>query len=573
MKTIKLSPKKTEPPRTDYREGTRKLAVKRAVYSAKSKKQAAGSKPPAGQPGHLFVTPCRWFSERFPLLPAEFGDPILEVLDENGLSANDICEDFLAATLGEQGTPAAPTVFVPPENKFYTYSPDAGLYLQQTEPLLLAGFSKLLLECARACKECNTKTLEFRFRNAANLSSVVRKARGILGVPPDYFSTGLTEFIPCANGMLRLGDMTLLPFSPAYRRRNKLAVPFDPTATCPLFLDTLMRPALDTDDLDLVQRWCGLTLIGANLAQIILLLSGTAGGGKGTFVRVVNGIIGQANVASLRTHLLGERFELGRLLGKTLLYGADVRENFLNHRGASVLKSLTGGDPVTLEFKNSNETPSIICRFNVIVTCNSRLSVHLEGDTEAWRRRLAVVYYSQPKPKEVIADLSERILTSEASGVLNWMLAGLKKIRADGWRLMLASQQEARVDNLLLESDGHAVFVRECLVRDGNGQLTVLDCFSAYVEFCMQRGWNALTKNKFGSVIGDVLVRQFGITVRHDIPDETGKPQRGWRGIAIRENALHSADKKLSEVSEILSSDIPDGFSGVPKLNLVKEFV
>jgi hypothetical protein len=64
---------------------------------------------------------------------------------------------------------------------------------------------------------------------------------------------------------------------------------------------------------------------------------------------------------------------------------------FFNQRGVSVLKSLTGYDPVTLEFKRSNECPLIICRFNVIVTCNSRLTVHLEGDTEAWWRRLILL--------------------------------------------------------------------------------------------------------------------------------------------------------------------------------------
>jgi phage/plasmid-associated DNA primase len=104
---------------------------------------------------------------------------------------------------------------------------------------------------------------------------------------------------------------------------------------------------------------------------------------------VLTGVISATNVASSRTQLLAERFELGRFLGKTLLYGADVPENFLNERGASVLKSLTGYDPVTLEFKRSNESPPIVCKFNVIVTCNSRLTVHLEGDTEAWRRRVA----------------------------------------------------------------------------------------------------------------------------------------------------------------------------------------
>jgi hypothetical protein len=174
-----------------------------------------------------------------------------------------------------------------------------------------------------------------------------------------------------------------------------------------------MRPALDTDELDLLQRACGLFLIGENLAQRILLLTGTAGGGKGTFVRVLRDIIGANNVGALRTQLLGERFELGRFLGKTLLYGPDVPDDFLNHRGASNLKALTGGDPVTLEFKNSNEAPGIVCKFNIVVTCNSRLTVHLEGDTGAWRRRLAIIEYRKPKPEKPIADLSEQIFCKE----------------------------------------------------------------------------------------------------------------------------------------------------------------
>ena len=518
------------------------------------------------------ITPAQWFAEKFSALPDEYGTAISEETDKAGIvTTKDIGEDFFAATLGYKGSPDAPTVFLPTEEKFYTYLPGDGVFIYQRDPVLLARMSRLLLECARACREgCETKTLEFRFRDAANLSGVLKKARGLLEVPHSYFASDLTKFIPCANGMLRLEDKTLLPFSATYRRRNKLAVPFDVTAKCPLFFDTLMREALDVDELDLLQRWCGLALIGENLAQKILILTGTAGGGKGTFIRVLNGIIGDINLASLRTQLLGERFELGRFLGKTLLYGADVPENFLNQRGASVLKSLTGYDPATLEFKNSNESPSIICKFNIIVTCNSRLTVHLEGDTDAWRRRLAIIEYRKPKPKKVISDLDKRILTNEASGVLNWMLDGLDKLRADDWQLNLTGQQQRSVDNLLLESEGHEVFARECLVKNADGQLTVPDSFAAYVEFCNQHGWTAMTKNKFGALIGDVVVRQFGITQSHDIPDTSGKMQRGWRGLKFP----HPPGKTVSEVSDNQFSDGSDTFFQVqPAKKLVEEMV
>ena len=146
-----------------------------------------------------------------------------------------------------------------------------------------------------------------------------------------------------------------------------------------------MRPALDADELELLQRWCGLALVGENIAHRILLLTGTAGGGKGTFIRVLCGIIGGGNVGALRTHLLGERFELGRSLGKSLLYGADVPDDFLNQRGASNLKALTGGDPVTLEFKNSNESPGI----DVQVQHYRHLQLAADGSPGRRHRRMA----------------------------------------------------------------------------------------------------------------------------------------------------------------------------------------
>ena len=524
----------------------------------------------AAAPLAAAVTPAQWFAEKFRAVsPAEYGAAILEETDREGVVvAKRNGEDFLAATMGAKGSPDSPTVYIPTEDRFYTYSPGDGVFLHKQEAVLVGQLSSLLLDCAHACRDgCDTKALEFRLRDSANLSGVIRKARGLLNVSHDFFASDLTEFIPCANGMLRLRDRTLLPFSPSYRRRNNLAAPYDPAAKCPLFLDTLTRTALEDDDLELLQRWCGLALIGENLAQRILILTGTAGGGKGTFVRVLTGIIGQKNLASLRPQHLGERFELGRFLGKTLLYGADVPDNFLNHRGASVLKSLTGHDPVTLEFKGSNESPSITCRFNVLATCNSRLTVHLEGDVAAWRRRLVIIEYRKPKPEKVVANLDELILQQEAAGVLNWMLEGLDKLRADGWQLHLNARQQTVVNNLLLESDSLAVFAREGLRRATGGLLTVSDGFAAYVEFCTEHGWAALPKNKFTSGIADVVVRQFGLTVRHDIPDGGGKPQRGWKALTLVTNFTGTSGENPSEVSETQpatpSPDSSDNFSPV----------
>ena len=57
---------------------------------------------------------AQWFAQKFPRLPDEFGDAVLEEPDKYGKQiVCDICQPFLAATLGEHGTPDAPTVFFP----------------------------------------------------------------------------------------------------------------------------------------------------------------------------------------------------------------------------------------------------------------------------------------------------------------------------------------------------------------------------------------------------------------------------------------------------------------------------
>jgi len=154
-----------------------------------------------------------------------------------------------------------------------------------------------------------------------------------------------------------------------------------------------------------------------------------------------------------------------------------------------------------------------------------------------YMRRLAIVKYRNPQPEKVIVDLSEEILAREASGVLNWMLEGFERIRADDFQLHLTPAQQKVVDDLLLESESHVVFVRESLACDPEQQVTVADCYAAYVELCNEHGWRALTKNKFGAVIGDTVVHQFGIASRHDIPDSQGKEQRGWKGIRLERNS------------------------------------
>jgi P4 family phage/plasmid primase-like protien len=482
------------------------------------------------------VTPNEWFKAKFPGLADIHGEPVSLQSKNNRTKASDLNESFMAATLGEPASPDIPTVYLRGENRFYAYSPEHGIYLLASDEDISARLSALLLACARACKkDCDVDALEFSQRDSAALAGAVKRAKSLNAVPDNFFSGGMEEFLPVGNGVLRVSDRTLLPFSPQHHFRNKIAVSYVPGAKCPTFENVLLGNSLDFDDIGLLQRWCGLALVGRNISQAMLILSGTAGAGKGTFVRVLNNIVGAANIGSLRTDKLNERFEIGRLVDRTLLYGADVPANFLSTETASILKSLTGGDPITVEIKGSMSSPSLTCEFNIIVTSNSRLVVHLEGDVAAWERRLKIIAYTKTKPANAIPDLDKLIMASEASGVLNWMLDGLYALRAENWQLSLSPGQRARVDELLLESDSVNVFFAErCLADTTAKGMSITDAFTAYTEFCMDRGWTALTRNLFGRDCLEVVQRLFRVASRNDITGTDGKKnQRGWKGFRL----------------------------------------
>ena len=57
---------------------------------------------------------------------------------------------------------------------------------------------------------------------------------------------------------------------------------------------------------------------------------------------MLESIVGLDNVVQLRTHLLNERFELARMIGKTTLAGKDVLPTFWKPQARKFSRALSG---------------------------------------------------------------------------------------------------------------------------------------------------------------------------------------------------------------------------------------
>ena len=422
------------------------------------------------------------------------------------------------------------------ERVFYQYRPSNGLWERHTPDAAKKQFSDDFHRLATHWKK-GAELLPMRTNGL--LSGFTDLLRGEVEKIGCFENRG--RVIHVENGMMHLdcAPPELRAFGKEYFSRNQCPITFDESADCPRFRRELLESALDADDISLIQRWAGLCLLGRNLTQRFMIVTGSPGGGKSTLISIIESIIGRPNVAELRTNLLLDRFELFSFVGKTLLTGKDVPADFLSTAGASAIKKLCGGDTIDAEGKNQNQRVQMRGEFNIAITSNSRLRVKLEGDTGAWKRRILLVNYERPKPEKPVRDFDKILLAEEGPGILNWLVEGaiahLAELDTHG-DFLLTQRQGERVDALLCESDSVRYFARHGLAEAEGCDVTVDEIVTAYADFCDRKGWDALARRTVENQLGDILLERFRVSKRSDIKRH-GKSAKGFAGVVIKTEA------------------------------------
>jgi phage/plasmid-associated DNA primase len=317
--------------------------------------------------------------------------------------------------------------------------------------------------------------------------------------------------------------------------RNRSPISYVPDALPSRFIHEFLLPAVDIGDFSLLQKMAGQFLLGENLTQRLLILDGETRRGKSTASNIFQALVGRENVTQLRTAYLGDRFELYRFLSRTLLVGVDVDADFLSSKGASVIKGLVGGDWFDAEQKCGTGSFPVQGKFNCIVNSNTRLKVRLQGDVEAWKRRLLIVRFKMSPPKQKIPNFSEILISEEGPGILNWALAGLKLLMLDikeTGDIRLTQRQESVVDSLMAESDSLRLFIRDNVRRSNGSDLTVTEIVQAYAHYCPDQGWDPLPESQIGKQLPSIMLELFQKATSNSLKRE-GRAARGYRGVAF----------------------------------------
>ena len=194
-----------------------------------------------------------------------------------------------------------------------------------------------------------------------------------------------------------------MPHSPDYFFTNQLPFDWIPHAPDPTLIIDWLREATGghDDQVELIRAWFHAVIVGRSDLQRFLEVMGFGGSGKGTLLRLVSAVVGNEAIHSTKIeHLENNRFETAKIFNKKLVVVTDAEKW---HGDVSVLKSITGQDPIRFEEKNKQSGDSFTFGGMVMILANQHTASN--DYSSGIQRRKITVAFDHVVPAEKRRDL------------------------------------------------------------------------------------------------------------------------------------------------------------------------
>ena len=354
------------------------------------------------------------------------------------------------------------------------------------------------------------------------------------------------HLLPFKNGVLNIETKELSPHSPDFGFTWQLPYGYDPLAICKPIEDWLTEvQSGDISRVQFLRAYLRAILIGDSGLQRFLEIIGPGGTGKGTYSRLAMGLVGIGNTHSTTLKALEyDRFEPANLYGKRLVvisdserYGGEV----------SMLKAITGGDPIRYEQKYKNCQVPYVFGGMLILAAND--PIQSSDYTSGLGRRRAGCSFTQtfePQCKRTLMEIEDGEFVGEfvpyMPGLVNWVLAmpynEMKAYVVDTANAV-PSLNDDRLESIMATNPIAAWFDECCYLNPGvrvqvgekkvdedrKGEYLNQDIwlYPSYVAYCESHGHRSMALNRFGDNLIDLLKNQLHI-------DGIEKPKRDRNG-------------------------------------------
>ena len=356
----------------------------------------------------------------------------------------------------------------------------------------------------------------------------------VMAEPSDF--DALPDFINVKNGVIDLETMQLLDHDPAFLSTKQANVVFDPAAKCPKFLATLERVQPNGHIQSFLQRWLGTVLTGRTLSESVVNY-GDGANGKSTILESIGLVMGSYFAKMPRGFIAKTKndrhpAELITLYGARFALASET--DISDALDEAKIKMILGDGTITARGMHENFwTFNPTHKFDI--AANHMPSI-VGQDSGIWRR-LAFVPWTETIPEnERKPEFEKTLFNEEASGILNWLLNGLRFYRAVG--LEIPPQIRSANQEVKASSDWLAEFFAECLTTQSRrgtpseDRVRASSVYEIYKKWALSNGVTVLPSSKAVPLFTK-RVEEMGLEIK--------KPQnvRWYCGIRVKEEIDH----------------------------------
>lgn len=297
------------------------------------------------------------------------------------------------------------------------------------------------------------------------------------------------------------GDrLTTEPHSPGHAARFAYPFKFQETAECPRWLACLaeaFRGDVEVaEKIACLQEFAGASLFGiATRFQRAIVLFGTGDNAKSTVASVIAAAMPRGSACAVPPQSWGSEYRLALMSGKLLNVVSELPEADI--LDGETFKSMITGDLMTA--RPIREAPfTFTARAGHLFAAN-RLPGSNDQSHGFWRRMIVITFQRVFTEAEKTPGLAESILAEELPGIVAWVIAGARRLLAQG-RYTIPVSSSATVTAWKRGADPVAQFVEEKTrpPKDYRERETARSLFDAYVAWAEANRFKVMSSHTFG---------------------------------------------------------------------------
>lgn len=280
--------------------------------------------------------------------------------------------------------------------------------------------------------------------------------------------------------------------------KYQLPFKYDENATCEKFQAFLDEVLPEQESQMILAEYLGYIFTTNLKLEKCLILKGEGSNGKSVIFEIVQALLGEENICSYTiSNLCNENGYFRAQLSNMLLnYSSELGGKNIN---PDLFKKLISNEPV--DARSPYGHPFILRNYGKFMFNTNKFPNNIEF-THAYLRRFIILSFDVVIPEErQDKDLAKRIISTELSGIFNWVLEGLKRLLKQQ-RFTESLKAKEVLEEMRYVSDSVAQFIQDKdhqPSKTDENPMLYKQFYTAYTDYCKLEGLMSVSKKEFGS--------------------------------------------------------------------------